>query len=232
MFKIEDLPLRRRSWMKLAAIPHNRIGWELDDCKFITADSHSDIKAWMAAVKVGDRIRSTNLEAGVGLMLRGEPGHGKTTIALVIAQHILRTFPLEVFDVKDGNVLTRPVYFTTYAELLDLKGATMDDPTSDQLNLMSGIMGECAEDAYNIRVLVIDDVGKEHASASGWQRNMLHHVLRTRFSNGLPTIVTTNLTLDAWKAVYGDATASFISEAFDHIALVSSAGDDLRKVVK
>jgi DNA replication protein DnaC len=89
--------------------------------------------------------------------------------------------------------------------------------------------GECDDDAYNIRILVIDDVGKEHASGSGWQRTMLHHILRTRFNNGLPTIVTTNLALDAWNAAYGDATESFIREAFATIELASTQGDLRRR---
>jgi DNA replication protein DnaC len=88
--------------------------------------------------------------------------------------------------------------------------------------------GECADDAYNIRVLVLDDVGKEHQSGSGWQRNMLHHILRTRFNNGLPTIVTTNLPVKTWESTYGGATESFIHEAFAVIELESIRGD-LRK---
>jgi DNA replication protein DnaC len=104
----------------------------------------------------------------------------------------------------------------------------MEDPTDDEQSLFAGILGESVDDAYNIRVLVIDDVGKEHMSGSGWQKTMLHHVLRTRFNNGLPTIVTSNIPLEAWGAVYGPATESFAREAFVPIALKSPKGD-LRK---
>ena len=57
---------------------------------------------------------------------------------------------------------------------------------------------------------------------------MLHHILRTRFNNGLPTIVTTNLPVKSWEAAYGGATESFINEAFATIELESIRGD-LRK---
>jgi hypothetical protein len=104
----------------------------------------------------------------------------------------------------------------------------MDGPTDDEEVIYQGILGECLNDAYNIRLLIIDDVGKEHASLSGWQKNMLHHVLRTRFNNGLPTIVTTNIKLKDWAGLYGDATESFANEAFVYVPINSVKGD-LRK---
>jgi DNA replication protein DnaC len=88
--------------------------------------------------------------------------------------------------------------------------------------------GESLDDAYNIRVLVVDDIGKEHMSASGWQKTLVHDILRSRFNNGLPTIVTTNLPVKSWSAAYGEATGSFIHEAFVTIELESIRGD-LRK---
>jgi DNA replication protein DnaC len=116
----------------------------------------------------------------------------------------------------------------TFSSILDLKGALMEDPSEEERSLFAGILGECQDDAYNIRVLVIDDVGKEQQSGSGWQKTILHHVLRTRFNNGLPTIVTSNIPLEAWGSVYGPATESFAREAFIPIALKSPKGD-LRK---
>jgi hypothetical protein len=135
---------------------------------------------------------------------------------------------LEAFDVKENSTLIRPCYFITYSGLLDLKGAQIDGWSEDQEIIYEGIMGECANDAYNIRVLVLDDVGREHAGLNGWQKNMLHHVLRTRFNNGLPTIVTTNIKREDWAGLYGDSTESFVHEIFSYLPVESSRGD-LRK---
>jgi DNA replication protein DnaC len=88
-------------------------------------------------------------------------------------------------------------------------------------------LGESLDDAYNVRVLVLDDVGKEHASLSGWQKSMLHHVLRTRYNNGLPTIVTTNVELKNWSGLYGEATESFANEAFMYLNMDNI--NDLRR---
>ena len=228
MFKLEELKPRRKAWVRVANIPNNRLGWVLEDCVKVTADNIKRIRAWMSAFEKGDVVRSVgNPLCGKGLLLWGEPGHGKTTISLAVIQEIMQNFSLESFDVADSNVLIRPCYFSTFNDILDLKGKTMEgSATDDEEVLYQGMLGDCPNDAYNIRLLIIDDLGKEHTSMSGWQSNMFHHVLRTRFNNGLPTIVTTNIELKNWASEYGDATESFANEAFIYLPIKST---DLRK---
>ena len=230
MFKIKDIKTRRQSWLKLAHIPPHLVGWELEDCEAITSQDMKDVQDWITSVKNKEVIRvQGSRKCGVGIMLYGTPGQGKTTLALAVIQEVIRTFSLEELDVKDNNSLVRPCFFTTYNEILNIKGAIINgSATDDQDVIYNGILGTCEQDSFNIRVLIIDDIGKEHASLSGWQRNLLHEVLRTRFNNGLPTIVTTNIRLEDWAALYGDSTESFANEAFMYIPIASSEGD-LRK---
>lgn len=226
MFKLQDLKLRRRAWVQLANIPTSRLGWTLDDCTDVEPSDIAKIRKWVGLVRDKKVIRAVgSVGCGKGLMFWGTPGHGKTTLALAAIQEMMTGFPLESFDVAQGKPLIRPCYFATFNDILDLKGAMMDGPTDDQVAVYQGILGECQNDAYNIRVLVVDDIGKEHASLSGWQKNMLHHVLRTRFNNGLPTIVTTNIERDDWAGLYGDATESFANEAFSYLPITSKQGD-------
>lgn len=230
MFKSNQLKARRASWIKLAHLPQHLIGWELSDCKAVSEDDMEDVRLWIERLKNKEVIRAqgTGL-CGKGLMFYGTPGQGKTTLALAVIQEIIRTFNLEELDVRDGNTLVRPCFFTTFNEILNIKGALISNSvTDDQEVIYNGILGICEQDSFNIRVLVIDDIGKEHASLSGWQKNLLHEVLRTRFNNGLPTIVTTNIKLEDWAALYGDATESFANEAFIYIPIFSDKGD-LRK---
>jgi DNA replication protein DnaC len=230
MINIEELPVRRKSWIKIANVPRARVGWELTDCKEVTQKDLTLISKWIDKVRSGDVIRADGqLTCGKGLLLVGEPGHGKTTLALAIIQEMMRTFSFESFKVEDNMALVKPCYFATFNSIVELAGIMKSaDKTDEQERLFLGMAGESLDDAYNIRVLVVDDIGKEHMSASGWQKTLVHDILRSRFNNGLPTIVTTNLPVKSWSAAYGEATGSFIHEAFVTIELESIRGD-LRK---
>jgi len=215
MFKPDELPARRRTWVKTAAVPPGKIGWTLDDCKDVDPEPMGIISKWLKTLYAGKIVRAEGKETcGLGMMLYGLPGRGKTTLANALIQDVIRLVDPSVVGMGPGKAVPRPAYFITYNGLLDLKGSIMEDhDPSDEL-LYNGLLGEAADDAYNVRLLVLDDVGKEHSSASGWQKNMLHHVLRTRYNNGLPTVVTTNVALNDWGTHYGAATESFIQEAF------------------
>jgi hypothetical protein len=227
MYKPEELPIRRRTWLQLAGIPNQYIGWSLDDCQDAPKTGLKRIRDWIELVSMGDIIRASGkASSGRGLVITGEPGHGKTTAIVAAIQQMLCTFSMENFSSNTGDVLVRPVYFITFAELLNLKGRTMDDDQNPEDNqLFAGLLGDAKDDSYNVRILVIDDLGKEHMSASGWQKNMFHHVLRTRHSKGLPTIVTTNYGLSTWESIYGSSTASFAKEAFIEIRWKNEKGD-------
>ena len=228
MFTLETVKLRRRTWLQIASIPKARLGWTLDDCTDAPKKALEGVRRWLTAVSEGKIIlASGQAHCGRGILLYGKPGRGKTTLALATIQDMMLNFPLEAFVPAEGKVLIRPCYFATFNDILDLKGQLIgNDDLEDEQRLYDGMLGNCKEDAYNIRVLIIDDVGKEHTSLSGWQSNMLHHLLRTRFNNGLPTIVTTNIARDDWAESYGDATGSFAKEAF--IYLTIDGEEDLR----
>ena len=48
-FKPDDLPVRRKSWIKIAGIPRARLGWEYDDCEGVSPDDISKVKSWVKA---------------------------------------------------------------------------------------------------------------------------------------------------------------------------------------
>lgn len=215
MYKADELPARRRTWVRTANVPPGKIGWTLDDCTDVDPEPMAAIRKWLSGLYAGKLVRAEGKETcGLGMMLYGLPGRGKTTLANALIQDIIRLVEPPVVGMGPGKAVPRPCYFITYNGLLDLKGSIMEDHDADDEMLYNGLLGEAVDDAYNVRILVLDDVGKEHSSASGWQKNMLHHVLRTRYNNGLPTVVTTNVALTDWGTHYGNATESFIQEAF------------------
>lgn len=228
MFALEDLKIGRRNWVKTAGIPTRKLGWQLGDCTLIPEKVRDGVNRWVQAVEDGKIILSPGgAHCGRGMLLFGTPGQGKTTVALGVLQDLMKTLPVERFSPTSGNVIVRPCYFTTYSGLLALNSDLMDEDYQESAQVLyDGILGEAFDDAYNVRVLIIDDVGKEHQTVSGWQKNMLHHILRTRFDNGLPTIVTTNIPREDWADIYGDATGSFVKESFVYIPFESTK--DLR----
>jgi DNA replication protein DnaC len=103
----------------------------------------------------------------------------------------------------------------------------VEDPDDGDSWLIDGIYGD-APHANNVQVLILDDIGKEHRTATGWAENQFDAVLRARFNAGLPTIVTTNVPLKDWGSVYGEAMGSFAHEAFIPLVITAPEGDRRR----
>ena len=77
------------------------------------------------------------------------------------------------------------------------------------------------------RLLVIDDVGAEHKSASGWAESVFEDLISYRELHRLPTIITTNLAKDDFGKAFGERVLSRIT-GWGWYMQVSSA-PDLRK---
>jgi DNA replication protein DnaC len=222
MYKLDDLKLRRQTWVESSQVPKKYIGWELSDCIDVDPTILEVIQQWVDSVKSGEIIDVIGeRNAGVGLALYGEGGQGKTTIVSAIVQDLIRTAPLDVFPFNT----TQPVFFTTYVDLVNLRGYLMGDYVEGSKEaLWEGIMGKAKQESRNIRLLVIDDIGKEFRSASGWQASILDEVIRSRYTNCLPTIITSNIPTQKWDE-YNSAMASFAKEAFVNIPVKSPIGD-------
>ena len=89
---------------------------------------------------------------------------------------------------------------------------------------MDGLHGRAIDDYLNVRVLVLDDLGKEYGSE--YNVAGFDEILRSRYDKALPTIITTNTPREKWGEKYGDAMGSFVYEAFKRVII----GDkDLRR---
>ncbi|MBP1692479.1 MAG: uncharacterized protein H6Q37_362 [Chloroflexi bacterium] len=106
------------------------------------------------------------------LVLQGGFGCGKTHLAAAIAN----------FTVTLGV----PTLFLTVPDLLDALRFTYDDPNAS--------FEDRFEQIRNASLLVLDDFGTQNATA--WAQEKLFQIINYRYINRLPTIVTTNLSLD------------------------------------
>ena len=91
-----------------AGLPIKSMGKELSDLD--NARAAGMVRSWMDTVRSGMVIKSPGSpSSGLGIMLVGEPGHGKTTMASVAIQELIRTMD---FDTP------QPALFMDYPKFL------------------------------------------------------------------------------------------------------------------
>jgi len=172
---------------------------------------------------------------GVGLLFDGGPGEGKTTHAVVTAAEFIRRLPddenemRKVLHVKQGELgrSFRAIHFLTFPEFLSLKKAAFDAEPEERREIhrqIEGFHGRAKEDWMNVRLLIIDDLGKENSST--YNDSSFDDLLRSRYDKGLPTIITTNHMRENWAVQYGEAMGSFAHEAFRRVRILNK---DLRR---
>jgi len=76
--------------------------------------------------------------------------------------------------------------------------------------------------------LVIDDVGREYKTRSGFIENQFDMIFRIRTNALLPTILTSNL---APANIATDFGKRLISILYEHLIIVETNGKDYRKVI-
>jgi len=236
-YELAELTGIQRQWLlHNSNIPRRFLGTEPKDIQRKTGDWPDSISDWIDAITSARIIKKVGAlgVTGVGLLFDGEAGMGKTTHAVTAIMEVVRQLKdedkaREAFDYKrsDFGMSCRPVYYMTFPEFLSRKKALIDaDPDTKPAlyREMEGFHGRAKEDYLNVRLLVLDDLGKEYGS--NYDNTSFDEILRARYDKGLPTIVTTNVYRDDWAKKYGDAMGSFVYEAFIRVALDNG---DLRK---
>lgn len=238
MYDLNSLSPMKRNWLlRTSNIPRRFLGLEPSDIIAHTGSFPKQIAEWIDTVLEGDVIKSIGGlgTTGVGLLFDGGPGLGKTTHAVVAAMEIVRrmsdddTSISSLFKLKQSDVSMafRPVHYLTYPEFLSYKKSSFDESGSEKQSLndkLDGLHGRSEFDWLNVRVLIIDDLGKEYGSK--YDDASFDEILRIRYDRALPTIVTTNVKLENWETRYSEAMASFANEAFIRVPIV---GSDLRE---
>lgn len=230
-------PLKRHWILRGANIPSRFVGTEPKDIIKKRGIFPEVIEDWIESVldeKVIKNIGGLGT-TGVGLLFDGDAGLGKTTHAVTTAMEIIRRLPedenkaREVFrmSASDFGFAARPIYYMTFPEFLSRKKALIDVDGSNRRDLyqeMEGFHGRAKDDALNVRILVLDDLGKEYGSK--YDDTSFDEILRSRYDKALPTIITTNVLREDWKKQYSAAMGSFAYEAFHRVPII---GKDLRK---
>lgn len=151
-------------------------------------------KGLAAAQKWTDKYITGNIKKEInpmkkGLIFGGPCGCGKTHLACAIANKLL---PMGV-DVK----------FVRLADLYDRLRATYDGAERE-----SEVMNEYKE----VKLLIVDDVGT--TATTEWSASQFHTIIDGRMNYELPTILTTNLTLEELSKKFDTRTVDRFKEGF------------------
>ncbi|AET66370.1 DNA replication protein [Desulfosporosinus orientis DSM 765] len=135
-------------------------------------DNHN-LKAFEAVKRYADNFRKYK-DQGIGFILSGPYGSGKTHLAAALAIDLIN---------KEVTVV-----IGTLISLLGKIRETYSEIWTQENEL------EILETYSTVDLLIIDDLGKERASE--WSLEKLFSIVNTRYENNLPIIVTTNYSMD------------------------------------
>jgi DNA replication protein DnaC len=158
------------------AVRHSaRIGNVLWDARFEDIPNWFEPKAQVAGyIK---RLADFH-EAGIGLILMGPHGTGKSCLGAIVLRNAL---------VRGGSAL-----FYDCRELMEDLSATKGPP----ITTPSG--APLREAIAHVSFLQLDDFVLE--GVAPWKISPLEVALKRRWDEGLPTIITTNMTSDEFKS--------------------------------
>lgn len=152
------------------------------------------------------------LDRGEGLLLWGNNGVGKTSVAVLIALEVRRRGASVLFTTAEG--LRSSV----------LEGTMFDDEQT------------VIERARAVDFLVLDDLGKEHPGETGFTERLFENLFRERSAARRTTFVTTNLPMrpgdGGGKALTNVYIPSMIEVMKETLHPIRYVGTNLRDAVR
>lgn len=171
-------------WLKIFAPPqYQSVGLATFEVTNGNRRMYNTVKQW-----VGRFSQDTT----TGLLLHGTTGVGKTHLAYSI-----------------GDALSKKgqwPYFTNWVDFLAKIKASWNDERLSETAIKEPLLTK--------RVVIIDDLGAELIAKNeqNWVTERLYEIINARLDKQLPTIVTSNLNLDALGKRYSERTSSRLAD--------------------
>lgn len=201
------------------------------------------------AVKWAEGFDITRAAGSRSLIFLSKPGTGKTHLSAAILRSVIeRLIPsqeeiLQRIRYERALSLSSKGYDDTVGVQQYLRGAALPiERYSARLAIAPQLLNQLTEARFHregqpseemlysqlaaTRLLILDDLGRvTRATQERDQSDIWYRVLGSRYNNRLPTIITTNKTMEQLAAVVGDAVVDRMSARFD---FVDMTGDSYR----
>lgn len=176
--KKEEEATKRDKMRKLESLKrYSLMDASFEQCTFENWETDEHNQIWY---KLGQRycdewqsMKSEN----IGMLLHGEPGRGKSYLSYCIANRLIQQ-GVPVIATSSINIINK--VYESYS--------TGEEGEADILNQFK-----------NASLVVLDDLGAEHEGKTGKEKQIIYSLIDTRIRQQLPTIITTNLTMDQLK---------------------------------
>ena len=150
--------------------------------------SKGDKKMYNMGIKYCEKFQEAKKE-GLGFLIYGTPGNGKTFLSNCIANRLLNNmFP--VICVSINRLLER--IRETYSKW----GSEGEGTILKALSLAD--------------LLIIDDLGTEQDTE--WSKSRIYNIIDNRYRNKLPMIISTNKSIEQLKEMYHERTIDRLLE--------------------
>ncbi len=138
------------------------------------------------------------------LFLLGKTGIGKTHISLSIAKEVIK----RGFTVAYGSLLN-------YLRIIEKEHfGRSENPETDTLQILIGA-----------DLLILDDLGSEFRT--NFYESVIYNIVNSRINLGLPTIISSNLSVPELQKNYNDR---IISRLFSVYHIIPFVGEDIRQI--
>lgn len=155
---------------------HSLMGEHFEGCTFENFEVDSSNKSYFnIAKKYTEKFKEVEKE-NLGLIFFGKPGTGKTYLAFCIANELISRME-PVIAISSIGLLNR------------IKETYKKFGNEGEVEIINSLK--------NASLLILDDLGAENNTP--WAKEKIYEIIDSRYRDGKPIIITTNLSLDQLK---------------------------------